>query len=65
VSGVDTVRTIPGVVSVDITAPIGTSVAPPPDGDRYLGFVFARADDPATVESTLRRAMETVKVEVD
>jgi biotin carboxylase len=65
VGGVDTVRTIPGVVSVEITAPIGTRVAPPPDGDRYLGFVFARADDPATVESTLRRAMETVKVEVD
>ena len=65
VSGVDAVRGLVGVVSVDITAPLGTAVAPPPDGDRYLGFVFARADDPATVEATLRTAMEMVTVEVD
>jgi biotin carboxylase len=65
VVGIDDVRSHPGVTSVAITAPIGTVVAPPPDGDRYLGFVFARADDPATVEETLRWAMETIEVEVD
>jgi hypothetical protein len=64
VVGIDEVRSHPGVTSVEITAPIGTEVAPPPDGDRYLGFVFARADDPATVEETLRWAMATIEVGV-
>lgn len=64
VRGVDTVREMPEVTSVEITTPVGTRVAPPPDGDRYLGFVFARAADPTTVEQTLRTAMDTIEVEV-
>lgn len=65
VSGVEEVTELREVTSVEITAPIGSRVAPPPDGDRYLGFVFARAADPDTVEDTLRAAMETIVVEVD
>lgn len=65
VSGVDEVKGLQGVTSVEITAPIGSKVAPPPDGDRYLGFVFARAVEPETVEQTLRAAMETIVVEVE
>ncbi|MFP5331694.1 MAG: ATP-grasp domain-containing protein [Acidimicrobiia bacterium] len=64
VDGVETVRGLDHVTSVEITAPIGAVVAPPPEGDRYLGFVFARADDPGTVEATLRQAMETIRVQV-
>lgn len=65
VDRVDEVRALPGVVSVDITAPLGSRVAPPPDGDRYLGFVFARAQHPSAVESTLRAARDIVEVEVE
>ena len=65
VSGVEMVRAMPHVTSVEITTPVGSPVAPPPDGDRYLGFVFARAADPATVEDTLRMAMDTIELEVD
>lgn len=65
VRGVETVRTMPHITSVEITTPDGSHVAPPPDGDRYLGFVFARATDPAAVEQTLRTAMDTIEVEVD
>lgn len=64
ITGLDEVRSMAGVVSVEITAPLGTDVAPPPDGDRYLGFVFARADDPSEVERTLRSAMDTIEVTV-
>ena len=64
ISGLDEVRSMAGVVSVEITAPIGSEVAPPPDGDRYLGFVFARAEDPAEVERTLRSAMDAINVTV-
>lgn len=65
VRGVDTVRAMPHIASVEITASVGSRVAPPPDGDRYLGFVFARATDPATVEETLRTAMDTIQVELE
>jgi biotin carboxylase len=64
ISGADAVRAMEGVVSVEITAPIGTQVAPPPHGDRYLGFVFARAEDPMTVETILRAAMDGIEVAV-
>jgi len=61
----DDVRALAGVTSIEITARAGTPVAPPPDGDRYLGFIFAVADDPDTVESTLRAALDRITVFVD
>ena len=36
-----------------------------PEGDRYLGFLFARADTPAEVEATLRRAHARLDVVID
>ncbi|HSJ27573.1 MAG TPA: ATP-grasp domain-containing protein [Acidimicrobiia bacterium] len=65
VTGVDETRALPGVTSVEITAPVGSWVAPPPEGDRYLGFVFARRRRPDEVEEILRTAMESIRVVVD
>lgn len=45
---------VPGIVGVDITIPVGAPVVPLPEGDRYLGFVFATGDSPAGVETSLR-----------
>jgi biotin carboxylase len=45
---------VPGVEEVTITIALGQPVRPLPEGDRYLGFVFARADTPAAVEAALR-----------
>lgn len=64
IHGLDAVRSLPGVTAVEVTAPLGSHVAPPPDGDRYLGFVFARAADPASVETSLRNALEAIEVAV-
>ncbi len=64
IQGLATVRSSPNVTAVEVTAPLGSHVAPPPDGDRYVGFVFARAADPADVEAALRNAMETIEVVV-
>jgi len=36
-----------------------------PEGDRYLGFVIARAPDAAAVEEALRRAQRLIGIEVD
>ena len=47
---------VPHVERVVITAHPGERMTPFPEGSRYPGFVFARGDDPATVEQALREA---------
>jgi hypothetical protein len=37
---------------------------PLPEGDRYLGFVFARGAEPALVEAALRSAHELLRFEI-
>jgi biotin carboxylase len=56
VGGQDEARAVPGVVGLEITVPRGRQVKALPEGDRYLGFLFARGDTPADVEATLRDA---------
>jgi hypothetical protein len=49
-------KAVPGVEEVSITIPIGGKVVPLPYGDRYLGFIIARAETPEAVEAALREA---------
>jgi hypothetical protein len=41
---------------VVVTVPDGREVVPLPEGDSYLGFLFARGEAPADVEAALREA---------
>lgn len=65
VGGQDEARAVPGVVGLDITVPPGREVRTLPEGDRYLGFLFARGDTPAEVEATLRAAHTCLDVVID
>jgi len=56
VQGEDAARQVPGIEGLEITIPLGQPVVPLPEGDRYLGFLFARGDTPAAVEAALREA---------
>jgi biotin carboxylase len=56
VTGVEAARAVPGIEDVEITAPLSTRVVPLPEGDSYLGFVFARAGTAQEVEAALRAA---------
>lgn len=56
VDGQDEARSVFGIQGLEITIPLGHRVRPLPDGDRYLGFMFARGQSPEAVESTLRDA---------
>jgi biotin carboxylase len=56
VRGVDAARGVAGVDDVVITVPDGREVVPLPDGDSYLGFLFAHGETPAEVEAALRAA---------
>jgi biotin carboxylase len=64
VAGVDEARAMAGVEGLEITIPIGRPVVPLPEGDRYLGFLFAKADTPAEVEAILRTAHSRLRVEI-
>ena len=52
---------VDGIVEVNITIPIGGEVVPLPEGARYLGFIFARAETPARVEKALREAHQQLE----
>jgi len=59
------VRQLPHVTGMDITVRPGRVLEPPPEGDRYLGFVYARATDPEAVETSLRKAQALLEVVVE
>lgn len=65
VDGQDAARSVPGVVGVELTINPGRHVRPLPEGDRYLGFVFARGSSPAEVEASLRAAVARLDVVVE
>jgi biotin carboxylase len=64
VDGVDAARAVSGVQGLEITIPLGRPVVPLPEGDRYLGFLFAKADAPEQVEAILRTAHSKLRVEI-
>ena len=65
IEGLDQVRALEHISAIDITTTPGTRVEPPPEGDRYLGFVFARGPDRTEVEASLRVAKQTIEVVVE
>jgi biotin carboxylase len=56
---------VPGITGLNITIPPGQSVHPLPEGDRYLGFIFAEADTHEAVEQALRAARRRLRVVID
>jgi biotin carboxylase len=64
VAGLEAARSVAGVTEIDITIPPGTPVMPLPDGDRYLGFVFAAGRTRDQVVDTLRRGRAMLEVRI-
>lgn len=56
VGGCELAAATPLVEEIEITAKINNLITPLPDGDSYLGFIFARGETPAAVEGALREA---------
>ena len=52
----------PGITGLSITIPVGQRVRPLPDGDRYLGFIFAEDDTQDRVERALAVARDRLRV---
>ncbi len=58
-------RAVPAIVDLRITIAPGTEVQPLPDGDRYLGFLFARAETADGVEAALRQAYAHLDLDIE
>jgi formate-dependent phosphoribosylglycinamide formyltransferase (GAR transformylase) len=56
VEGVEEAREVSGITSIEITARLHDKIISWPEGSSYLGFIFARAEDPEKVERALRDA---------
>jgi hypothetical protein len=64
VAGVEAARAVPGVEDVVITVPEGREVVPLPEGDAYLGFLFARGERPEEVEAALRAGQARLRFDI-
>ena len=53
---------VPGITGLMITIPIGQRVRPLPEGDRYLGFIFAGAGTQEEVGKALAAARERLRI---
>ena len=65
VSGVEEAKGVAGIEDVQITARLDQSLVPLPEGDAYLGFIFARGPSPDLVEESLRQAHSFLQFEID
>jgi hypothetical protein len=64
VKGVNAARQMRGIEDVIITAKQGQSLVPLPEGNSYLGFVFARGNQPDQVEAALRVSHSRLSFEI-
>jgi biotin carboxylase len=64
VEGLEAASAVPGVEEIDITARLHYPITPLPEGDSYLGFIFARGATPAAAEAALREAHARLRFEI-
>lgn len=65
VHGLADAEAVPGIESVEISLPLYSMVVPLPEGQSYLGFIFAHGDHPATVEAALRQAHAHLRFDIE
>jgi biotin carboxylase len=65
VVGMEEAEAIPGIEEVQITAKLNYPILPLPEGDSYLGFIFARGETPEDVEAALRAAHGKLRCEIE
>ena len=61
VRGIAEAKAVPLIEDVQITAHLGERLVPFPEGSRYPGFIFARGETPADVETALRTAQRRLE----
>ncbi len=65
IGGIEGARAMAAIEDVVPSIPVGDWVQPLPEGDRYLGFIFARAGTPDEVEAALRAAHARLLIDIE
>ena len=65
IRGIDEAKAVVGIEDVTISAHLGQHLIPLPEGFRYLGFIFARADSPEAAEAALRESHSKLKFVIE
>jgi hypothetical protein len=64
-TGVGEAKQGEGIREITFTINPGQRVVPLPEGNRYLGFIFAQAPTPAKAEAALRAAHATLGLQIE
>lgn len=64
VQNLDAARVLPNITDIQITAEVGASLAPAPEGASYLGFIFSHAETAQATEQALRAAHQLLAFEI-
>jgi len=65
VGGLNEAKRVEGVREITFTINQGQPVVPLPEGNRYLGFIFAHAATPEEAEAALRSAHARLRLEIE
>ena len=65
VDGLEAAAAVPGIQDITISIPLGDSLVPVPEGNRYLGFIFSNGATPDAVEAALRQAHGLLQFEIE
>ncbi len=65
VEGEEGARAVRGVTDLRVTAKPDITLVPLPEGRSYLGFIFARGEDPRDVERSLRLAHGRLRFNIE
>jgi len=65
IEGVEEAKDIEGIDEITFTINRGQELVPLPEGNRYLGFIFARADTPLEAEDRLRNAHGRLRFQIE
>ena len=64
VEGAGEAAKVPGIDEINITAKEGQRFLKLPEGNSYLGFIFARGETAADVDTALRAAHRQLRFEI-
>jgi biotin carboxylase len=64
IRGVAEALQVQDITGVELTAPLHQPILALPEGDRYLGFMFARSESPEKAEHALRTAHSRLEFEI-
>ena len=64
VAGLDEAKAVPDIEDAVITAHLSQELVPLPEGGRYLGFLFSRAETPERAEAALREAHRKIAFDI-